>query len=91
MYIYNIKSVERPVVTQQQVIPHSAGNVQVTDCWETPASEEQAQSTSTEMLQRTRLAAPLTHQVKERSVLLRQEGTEDKHYRAVDGKQGEKR
>lgn len=70
-----MKSLERPIVAQQQVIPHRAGNVQFTDCWVTSGSEAQAYSTSTEMLQRARLTAPLAHQVQESPVLLRQAGT----------------
>jgi len=72
--LLNVTSPESPVGTQEEVIPQGAGNVQFTDRWETSPSEAHAYRTSTEMLQRARLGAPLTHQVQERPELLRRWG-----------------
>ena len=41
------------------------------------------------MLQRARLAGPLTHQVQERFVLLRQQKDRQKHFRSQDDKHKE--
>lgn len=58
--MYPVKSVEGAVVTQQQVFPDRAGNVQCTEHQVAAGSHVPPQSVATEMLQRARKAALLT-------------------------------
>lgn len=76
-YVEEADSVESPVVAQQQVFLHGAGNVQMLDSRVEASSQMRTQRAATEMLQGARLTAAPTHQVKERPVLLSQGGAEN--------------
>lgn len=68
----SVTSVERSIVTQQQVIPDRGRDVQTDSCV-TSGSEVLTQGAATEMLERARLSATLAQQLEERLVLLREE------------------